>query len=47
MSKADVDQIVNCVPEAIERILKVLQAKVQVHYKNRLKLIWHEARWSM
>ncbi len=27
VSKADVDQIVNCIPEAVERVLKLLQAK--------------------
>lgn len=28
LSKKDIDQVVNCVPDAIERVLKVIQVKM-------------------
>ena len=34
VSKSDIDQIVNCAPEAVERALKAVQAKVHLYINS-------------
>jgi hypothetical protein len=35
LNKTDIDAVINCVPEAIERVLKVLQIKIEKYLEEK------------
>lgn len=35
LSKNDIDHVINCVPDAVERVLKVVQVKIEKFLQQR------------